>query len=412
MLRGLEDLSSRSFEGNFFAVDSAIIFLAFPLAIIGGWLSARLYRVHAALGLAALGAALLWVAPRPQLSQNELSKQLSETEWRSLSTATSSSDARVIGTLLGRWSTDGNLGSMVFSADGTFKHVQPGRTVVGEWRVRNGDLITKSTNAGNQYFAAWSLRFRNDGSIYVSTQNYSGQLIRVKTENGPPARKTQANAARSSADTGRADRGTSPVWVGQTKPPISVSSETTSLQPQAITPTAVIENNERPEPDPNLAPPLPPAHAAVQAGDSSAVFAALLAGAAVDERDATSATPLLRAAWHGQKAIVQLLLAQGASVNATDSAGQTALHLAVTYDHPSVVDALLNAGADPNIRAHHNNDSPFFRAILHGSTEVALAMERRGATLSAYDLKLLETGAKLYPKTIAPTLAALRHRRP
>jgi ankyrin repeat protein len=174
-----------------------------------------------------------------------------------------------------------------------------------------------------------------------------------------------------------------------------------------------MENNDRPTPaEVNRTPELPPAHAAVQSGDSSAVATALLAGATVDERDETQATPLLRAAWHGQLAIVRLLLSQGASINATDSAGQTAMHLAVTYDHPVVVRALLAAGADPNIRAHAFDVSPFFLAILHGSTDVALAMARRGATLTADDLKRLEVGAKLYPKTVAPTLAAVRRWRP
>jgi hypothetical protein len=230
----------------------------------------------------------------------------------------------------------------------------------------------------------------------------------------PPNRPNETNATSRLESTRSLDRGISQPASssGQIKPASADPLESTSVRPNAPTPTAVSENHERTEPEPNLALRLPPAHEAVQAGDSSAVATALLSGAAVDERDGTRATPLLRAAWLGQITIVQLLLAQGAAVNATDSAGQTALHLAVTYDHPRVVDALLSAGADPNIRAHRNNDSPFFRAILHGSTKEALAMERRGATLSANDLKLLEAGAKVYPSTIGASLAALRHRRP
>lgn len=65
---------------------------------------------------------------------------------------------------------------------------------------------------------------------------------------------------------------------------------------------------------------------------------------------ARQATPLIRAAERGDRAIVQLLVAAGAPVNDACgcSAGETPLWAAAVTEYPAVVTFLLEHGADPN----------------------------------------------------------------
>lgn len=391
-----------------------LLLTALPLGILIGWAVAKSFRIprgfHVVLGVSAVIVAVLCYGYWPS-SQDSLRREFSNLPQRSVSSTVSATDMQLLTNLPGEWSTQGAQVHMSYSADGSF-HFSQGNTdpIVGEWRAYNGELWTRVLSSG--YVAKWSTSVRADGSIFISTQKFSGLLVRVGPEIRRPARATHADVSAGRGGATGPDTGSPQMMYGQATPTGPTTADSTSFRPSDTASIRVLRDSERMEPDLRLAPQLPPTHAAVQLDDNAALVAALQAGGDVDERDGTRATPLIRAAWKGNPSIVQLLITHGASVNATDSAGQTALHLAVTFKHPSIVDALLSAGADPNIRAHRWDDSPFFRAILHGYTALALALERHGATLTARDLKLLEEAAKLYPDTVAATLAAVRHRRP
>ena len=152
---------------------------------------------------------------------------------------------------------------------------------------------------------------------------------------------------------------------------------------------------------------LGPAHAAVRSGDSVAVVAALSAGGSVDERDGTSATPLHRAAWKGYKPIVQLLVARGATIDAVDSVGQTPLNLAVMFKNDAIVNLLLDVGANPNVFSRADNLSPYLRAIIQGSTGMAVAMQKHGGALGPKAKAFVDAAARLYPTTVGQTYIAL-----
>jgi ankyrin repeat protein len=74
----------------------------------------------------------------------------------------------------------------------------------------------------------------------------------------------------------------------------------------------------------------------------------IAAGANLEARRKSGATPLLIAASYGQSEVVERLLAAGAQVNIVASDGSTPLSCAAAEGHQSVVARLLAAGADVN----------------------------------------------------------------
>ena len=65
---------------------------------------------------------------------------------------------------------------------------------------------------------------------------------------------------------------------------------------------------------------------AAKSGETDRVRELLRAGAPVDARDATDATPLHEAAWFGHTDTARVLLRAGAVADASDKIGRTPLH--------------------------------------------------------------------------------------
>lgn len=85
----------------------------------------------------------------------------------------------------------------------------------------------------------------------------------------------------------------------------------------------------------------PPLHLAAACKSEMIVRNLILAGARVNDRDATGRTALHVAAERGQLAVVSALLQNGADFDAADSDANNALHIAVRAGHLSVVRELL-----------------------------------------------------------------------
>ncbi|MGW1209163.1 ankyrin repeat domain-containing protein [Streptomyces sp. NPDC002499] len=95
---------------------------------------------------------------------------------------------------------------------------------------------------------------------------------------------------------------------------------------------------------------------AIPVGDTTAVKAALRAGADPEQVDGEGTTPLYAASVQGQAEIARLLLAAGASPDIESSgigAEGTPLCAAACWGHTETVRELLAYGADPNAREDH-----------------------------------------------------------
>eukprot|EP01102_Stenamoeba_stenopodia_P014132 TRINITY_DN4664_c0_g1_i2.p1 TRINITY_DN4664_c0_g1~~TRINITY_DN4664_c0_g1_i2.p1 ORF type:complete len:457 (+),score=109.05 TRINITY_DN4664_c0_g1_i2:217-1587(+) len=74
------------------------------------------------------------------------------------------------------------------------------------------------------------------------------------------------------------------------------------------------------------------------------------AGADVNSKNATGATPLHEAAYKASEAAALILLKFQAKLDVKDKYGETALHYAVRAGHKAIVEILLEHGADPEIK--------------------------------------------------------------
>lgn len=93
-------------------------------------------------------------------------------------------------------------------------------------------------------------------------------------------------------------------------------------------------------------------HTAAERGQRQALQDLLEAGAALEEKDASGATALMRAAGAGRADNVKSLLAAGAKVFARDSENATALHRAAqAEDGAGCVEALFTVGGRPLLTA-------------------------------------------------------------
>ena len=105
-----------------------------------------------------------------------------------------------------------------------------------------------------------------------------------------------------------------------------------------------------PEPDAVRRPPAPDTvHRAAQAGDASALKAALSAGAEANARDAQGWTALMHAANEGDALLIEPLLSAGANPDLRAPDGATALFIAALHGYSEIVAELLRAGADASI---------------------------------------------------------------
>ena len=74
------------------------------------------------------------------------------------------------------------------------------------------------------------------------------------------------------------------------------------------------------------------------------------AGADINTRDMSQATPLIQAAGLGYREMIGLLLERGADVKARDEGQETALFEAARHGYAEVCEALLEAGAELDIQ--------------------------------------------------------------
>ncbi|HIM11138.1 TPA: ankyrin repeat domain-containing protein [Candidatus Poribacteria bacterium] len=85
-------------------------------------------------------------------------------------------------------------------------------------------------------------------------------------------------------------------------------------------------------------------HLAAWGGDLEAVKQHLAAGTDVDAKNQWRATPLLKAAREGHKAISELLINNGADLNAKNVDGKTPLDYAIENNHTNIADLLRQHG--------------------------------------------------------------------
>jgi ankyrin repeat protein len=70
----------------------------------------------------------------------------------------------------------------------------------------------------------------------------------------------------------------------------------------------------------------------------------------LNAKDVQGSTPLLNAAYNGQKEVVEFLIEKGADLNSLNTYKYTPLHYAILRRHVEVAEVLIKAGADPNIQ--------------------------------------------------------------
>ncbi|WP_326757781.1 ankyrin repeat domain-containing protein [Streptomyces phaeochromogenes] len=123
--------------------------------------------------------------------------------------------------------------------------------------------------------------------------------------------------------------------------------------------------------------------AAILAGDTARVQAALRAGADPQQGDREGTTPLYVASVNGEAAIARLLLVAGASPDAESSgvgSDGTPLCAASCWGHTETVRELLAHGADPNLHEDHGTGrSPLHWANIGPHPETAELLRKAGA---------------------------------
>ena len=124
--------------------------------------------------------------------------------------------------------------------------------------------------------------------------------------------------------------------------------------------------------------------AAVEGGELDTVRAMLTASPAlVRARDATGATALHVAAFHGRRAVVELLLDAGAELNARDDTfGATPAGWAIEYLRER--GALLAVEIEDALFAIRRGDAELLARLVERHPVLASAVDRTGTPLAAH----------------------------
>ncbi|XP_046558936.1 golgin candidate 4-like isoform X2 [Haliotis rubra] len=97
-------------------------------------------------------------------------------------------------------------------------------------------------------------------------------------------------------------------------------------------------------------------------------------------------TPVMWAAWRGQREVVELLLSRGADVSLVDDLGNHILHLACVEGDVGTVELILSLdGVDVNCRGGRWSRTPVMWAAEEGHREVVELLLSRGADVSLVD---------------------------
>jgi ankyrin repeat protein len=95
-------------------------------------------------------------------------------------------------------------------------------------------------------------------------------------------------------------------------------------------------------------------------------------------------TPLMAAAFEGNREVVALLIAHHADPDSTDRVGKTAMEYASGRGHAAVVEQLLDAGVDVNA-AYHNHLTALMWAAGYDQTQTVSLLLARGANRDLRD---------------------------
>ena len=133
-------------------------------------------------------------------------------------------------------------------------------------------------------------------------------------------------------------------------------------------------------------------HFACQKGKLDCVEMLLDAGSAINVCDDDDWTPLILAAFCGQKEVISLLLHKGGNVDAkSKKLGRTALHWACDEGKLDCVEMLLNAGSAINVCDDDDDWTPLILATFCGQKEVLSRLLKGGALIDAKSKKLGRT---------------------
>lgn len=137
----------------------------------------------------------------------------------------------------------------------------------------------------------------------------------------------------------------------------------------------------------------------------------------LNAKDVQGSTPLLNAAYSGQKVVVDFLIKKGADLDSLNTYKYTPLHYSILRRHIGVAEMLIKAGADPNISnvwgytplhtcAGRNflkeaefliqnkagvstkneiGETPLFAAVKSGQRDMILLLIKNGADVNARD---------------------------
>lgn len=126
----------------------------------------------------------------------------------------------------------------------------------------------------------------------------------------------------------------------------------------------------------------------------------------VNQPDEKGITPLIMAAWMGNKALVEALLQRGAHLEARSYGGGTALNVAAGQGNTEVVFTLLRAGAELEAQDAHG-----MTALLHAAwqnhRETVQALVKQGADIHACDTA--GRTAVVYATGITPPIRVAEH---